>query len=166
MKLCAEPLSKSQSPSKNDIAISSSSCKRDGSISSFNHEFQTPILKENIARRDGCTSISPLAEETNTPVVNLTKNSISKDWILSSAVKSENVEPVRKFKRLRKIGDIDRNRNPEGNKEKSLAPITNLDRSFSYLSPNQIKDHKGNLNCCIAGQLLHQKTFSLLTNFI
>ncbi|KAF2317439.1 hypothetical protein GH714_022286 [Hevea brasiliensis] len=144
MKLCAELLSKSQSPRKNDIAISSSSCQRDVSISSINNEFHTPILKENnVVRTDGCTSISPAAEETNTPLANLTKNSLSKDWLPSSGDKSENVEQARKFKRLRKIGDVDRNRNPEGNKDKSLAPIANLGRSFSDISPNQIKYCKG-----------------------
>ncbi|KAJ9167176.1 hypothetical protein P3X46_021846 [Hevea brasiliensis] len=144
MKLCAELLSKSQSPRKNDIAISSSSCQRDVSISSINNECHTPILKENnVVRTDGCTSISPAAEETNTPLANLTKNSLSKDWLPSSGDKSENVEQARKFKRLRKIGDVDRNRNPEGNKDKSLAPIANLGRSFSDISPNQIKYCKG-----------------------
>ncbi|XP_020536105.1 DEAD-box ATP-dependent RNA helicase FANCM isoform X2 [Jatropha curcas] len=131
MKLDVELLPKSPIPGKNETAINVKGRQRT-LLASINNEIQTPILTEN----------NPAAEETNTPLVNPTENSCSKDWLISSGDKSETVEQVRKLKRLRKIGDMGRNRNPGGNKEISLALVANLDRSFSNIIPDQIKHGK------------------------
>lgn len=149
IKLCAELLSKSPSPKKNATTMDGSASQRNFSASPGNSEMQIPLLKvNNIARTGGC--VSPVAEETNTPpLANITKNSSSKDWLLSSGGKSETVEQVRNFKRLRKVGDTGKKWNPKCMKENSLVPIANLDRSFSGISPNQVKHGKGRLySCC------------------
>ncbi|CAK7344907.1 unnamed protein product [Dovyalis caffra] len=112
--------------------MDSSACQKNFSVSPSNNETETPLLKvKNVARKCRFMSISPVAEETNSPSANLTKSSNSKDWLLSSEDKSENVEPVHKFKRLRKVGDIGEKRNSKGTKENSTLRIKNLNKSFS-----------------------------------
>ncbi|XP_015579449.2 DEAD-box ATP-dependent RNA helicase FANCM isoform X1 [Ricinus communis] len=135
MKSCNDLQPRSPSQWKNERAINNSACQRNLLVSSINNAMQTPLVKENnVARTGGCTSISPAADETYT--------NCSKDWVLSSGDKSENVKQVHKFRRLRKIGDIERNRNAQDKKEKTLV---NLDRSFSGISPNQIRRGKGKM---------------------
>ncbi|KAJ6693634.1 hypothetical protein OIU85_004415 [Salix viminalis] len=129
-KLCTILPSKLQSPQKNETVMDSRGCQKEFSVSPSINEFETPPLK-NVARKDRFTVISPVVEETDSPLANLTKGSNSKDWLLSSGNKLENVERVCKFKRLRKVGDIEERKNSKGTKENSTIPIKNLNRSFS-----------------------------------
>ncbi|KAG5233213.1 DEAD-box ATP-dependent RNA helicase FANCM [Salix suchowensis] len=129
-KLCTELPSKLQSPQKNETVMDSRGCQKEFSVSPSINEFETPPLK-NVARKGRFTSISPVVEETDSPLANLTKGSNSKDWLLSSGNKLEDVERVCKFKRLRKVGDIEERKNSKGTKENSTIPIKNLNRSFS-----------------------------------
>lgn len=60
-------------------------------------------VKENCVSH---SSIIPaIVEDPQTPLANLTDNSSSKSWCLSSGEKLESVKPPRRFKRLRKYGD-------------------------------------------------------------
>jgi Fanconi anemia group M protein len=138
---------KSSSPGKNEQGIMEiSNYGRNGSVSPINNAIQTPILKlNNNASITGRISTSPVVEEAKTPFANLTNNSCSKDWHLSSGDKSESVEQRRKFKRLRKIGDCG-SRKMKSIKENLLVPISNLARSFSSSSPIQNKHARGILN--------------------
>ncbi|KAJ6383682.1 hypothetical protein OIU78_027052 [Salix suchowensis] len=129
-KLCTELPSKLQSPQKNETVMDSHGCQKEFSVSPSINEFETPPLK-NVARKGRFMSISPVVEETDSPLANLTKGSNSKDWLLSSGNKLEDVERVCKFKRLRKVGDIEERKNSKGTKENSTIPIKNLNRSFS-----------------------------------
>ncbi|KAJ6360671.1 hypothetical protein OIU77_004646 [Salix suchowensis] len=129
-KLCTELPSKLQSPQKNETVMDSRGCQKEFSVSPSINEFETPPLK-NVATKGRFTSISPVVEETDSPLANLTKGSNSKDWLLSSGNKLEDVERVCKFKRLRKVGDIEERKNSKGTKENSTIPIKNLNRSFS-----------------------------------
>ncbi|XP_050233297.1 DEAD-box ATP-dependent RNA helicase FANCM isoform X2 [Mercurialis annua] len=103
MKSC-ENQPKSPNEWKNGKSISSV-CQR-------NNEMQTSLFKNDVGRTGECNAASPAADETNT--------SCSKDWLLSFEVKSENVKQVHKLKRLRKIGDFEKN--PETKNEKSSGP--------------------------------------------
>lgn len=115
------------------------------SISPVNKKIQTPLLKMNhTASAGGYSPTSPVAEETKTPLANLANSSCSRDWRLSSGDKSENVEPARKFKRLRKVRDCEQNKNSENMKENAVAPVVNLARRFLGMSPIQNKHGRGN----------------------
>ncbi|KAH9757858.1 DEAD-box ATP-dependent RNA helicase FANCM [Citrus sinensis] len=114
------------------------------SISPVNKKIQTPLLKMNhTASAGGYSPTSPIAEETKTPLANLANSSCSRDWRLSSGDKSENVEPARKFKRLRKVRDCEQNKNSENMKENAVAPVVNLARRFLGMSPIQNKHGRG-----------------------
>ncbi|KAL9446342.1 hypothetical protein AB3S75_014081 [Citrus x aurantiifolia] len=114
------------------------------SISPVNKKIQTPLLKMNhTASAGGYSPTSPVAEETKTPLANLANSSCSRDWRLSSGDKSENVEPARKFKRLRKVRDCEQNKNSENMKENAVAPVVNLARRFLGMSPIQNKHGRG-----------------------
>lgn len=138
---------KSSSPGKNEQGfLEICNYRRNGSVSPVNNAIQTPVLKlNNNVSITGCISTSPVVEEAQTPFANLTNNSCSKDWHLSSGDKSESVEQRRKFKRLRKIGDCG-SRKMKSTKENLLVPIANLARSFSSTSPIQNKHVRGTLN--------------------
>ncbi|XP_065847940.1 DEAD-box ATP-dependent RNA helicase FANCM isoform X2 [Euphorbia lathyris] len=90
----------------------------------------------------GSSLIAPVVEETSSPLENLPRSSCSKDWLLSSGDKSGSVKQVRKFKRLRKIGEIERKMIAGDNKEESLNP-KRLDKPRSDCSPHQILRGKG-----------------------
>eukprot|EP00258_Populus_trichocarpa_P023752 XP_024439771.1 DEAD-box ATP-dependent RNA helicase FANCM isoform X5 [Populus trichocarpa] len=131
-KLCTELPSKLQTSQKNETVMNSHDCQKNISVSPSNNEIETPLLKvKNVARKGRFMSISPVVEETDSPSANLTKSSNSKDWLLSSGNKLEDVERVCKFKRLRKVGDIGERKNSKGTIENSTIPIKNLNRSFS-----------------------------------
>ncbi|KAF9670622.1 hypothetical protein SADUNF_Sadunf13G0088000 [Salix dunnii] len=129
-KQCTELPSKLESSQKNETVMDSRGCQKEFSASPSIHECETPLLK-NVARKGRFMSISPVVEETDTPSENLSKRSNSKDWLLSSGNKLEDVERVCKFKRLRKVGDIEEKKNSKGTKENSTIPIKNLNGSFS-----------------------------------
>lgn len=146
-QLPTELIVKSSSPGKNEQDIMEiSNYRRNGYVSPVNNAIQTPVLKlNNNASITGCISTSPVVEEAQTPFANLTNNSCSKDWHLSSGDKSESVEQKRKFKRLCKIGDCG-SRKMKSIKENLVVPIANLARSFSSNSPIQNKHSRGTLN--------------------
>ena len=148
--LCTELPSKLESSQKNKTVMDSRGCQKELSASPSINECETPLLK-NVARKGRFTSISPVVEETDSPLANLTKGSNSKDWLLSSGNKLEDVERVCKFKRLRKVGDIEEKKNSKGTKENSTIPIKNLNGSFSGTSPYQVKHSDGACShiCCI-----------------
>ncbi|KAJ8774205.1 hypothetical protein K2173_009636 [Erythroxylum novogranatense] len=127
----------------NQTYVDGSPCQGNILVHPDSDEGQTPLLEvKNPSVKRGCTSISPIAEETSTPFPNGTQNTDIKDWLLSSGEKSDNVKQVRKFKRLRKISDLVNHVDPN-RLNNSLVPITNLERRFCDTCPSQIKQGKG-----------------------
>lgn len=143
-----EMLLKFSSPGKNEmIDTDSNTDGRNASVFPISSEFQTPVLnKHSIASIRGSTSTSPIVDEAQTPLANLTNNSCSKDWRLSSGDKSESVKQARKFKRLRKVGDHGTNKNLESIKVGILDPTTKLARSFSSVGAVQHEHGRGILS--------------------
>lgn len=110
---------------------------------SIDSEFQTSVPnKHKIANIRGSTSSPPIADEAQTPLANLTNNSCSKDWRLSSGDKSVSVKQTRKFKRLRKLGDLGANKSLESIKDGS----SKLARTFSGASAVRYKHGRGILS--------------------
>ncbi|KAL5843492.1 hypothetical protein ACOSQ4_009450 [Xanthoceras sorbifolium] len=114
---------------------------RNVSVSPVNKETQTPLLK--MKRSRGRTILSPVTEEPETSLTNVRNSSSSRDWHLSPGDKSENVEPVRKFKRLRKAVDHGKNRNPLSMNENIVVAGVKLARSSCDTSSIQNKQGKG-----------------------
>ncbi|OVA08698.1 Helicase [Macleaya cordata] len=99
----------------------------------INEDIHSPLVKMN--RRGNarqCNSGSPINENIRTPLVDLSNNSCSKGWHLSSGESSKSVKPAQKFKRLRKYGD-----------KKTESSRANLDRSFASARVGPIKHSKG-----------------------
>ncbi|KAF3445456.1 hypothetical protein FNV43_RR10632 [Rhamnella rubrinervis] len=140
-----EMLLKFSSSGKNEMIDTDSNANgRNASVFPINSEFQTPVLnKHSIASIRGSTSTSPIVDEAQTPLANLTNNSCSEDWRLSSRDKSESVKQARKFKRLRKIGDHGTNKNLESIKVGSLDTTIKLAKSFSGVSAVRHKHGRG-----------------------
>ena len=116
--------SKSSVLGKNKIVnMESDSFERNISVFPVSNEVQTPIFhKVSTASIRGRTSPSPIADRSESPLVDLTNTSCSKNWCLSIGEKSESVKRTRKFKRLRKIGDYVKNENLKRAKDSSLVP--------------------------------------------
>lgn len=96
-------------------------CTRNNSICSTKDEMEYPLHKMS---RTGLASGSPADES---------------QWHLSSGEKSVNQKQAKKFKRLRKIGELKETRNSKGTKDNSFLPVLNLAGSLSGASPVQIK---------------------------
>lgn len=94
------------------------------------------MLENTVAITGGSPLVAPVVEGTANPLENLPGSSCSRDWLLSSGEKSGSVKQVRKFKRLRKLGDTDRKTMAEDNEEKSSNPR----------SPRRINLDEGKLN--------------------
>ena len=123
-----------------DVSISG----RDALNSPISNGMDSPILKRDIrVNASGSNPSSPMVEEIKTPLANLTNNSCSKDWHLSSGDKSGSVKQERKFKRLRKYGDTGQRKNMKSMKENSIDPSGNLAET-SRTIPIRNK-HRGNL---------------------
>ncbi|XP_024930384.2 DEAD-box ATP-dependent RNA helicase FANCM isoform X1 [Ziziphus jujuba] len=133
----SEMLLKTSSPGKNELVYTDSNTSGRISVHPINNEIQTPELNKNkVANITGCFSSSPILEEVKSPLANVTNNSCSKDWRLSSGDKTESVKPVRKFKRLRKIGDHKTTKNLDSVKTAASDPSEEISRSFP--SPHAI----------------------------
>ncbi|KAJ6764056.1 FANCONI ANEMIA GROUP M FANCM FAMILY MEMBER [Salix purpurea] len=88
-------------------------------------KLQSPQKNKTVMDSRGCQkefSVSPSINEFETPPL---KNVARKGRF------TKDVERVCKFKRLRKVGDIEERKNSKGTKENSTIPIKNLNRSFS-----------------------------------
>ncbi|KAK9270011.1 hypothetical protein L1049_025584 [Liquidambar formosana] len=144
-KFPTELLLKSSSPRRNEINITDiGACGRGASASPINDKTHTPVVKtNNSANARECVSTSPIVEGINTPLANLTNNSSSKDWRLSSGDNSESVEKARKFKRLRRYGDSCKRKIMKSTKENSVVPIENLSRTFARTSSIPNKSSRG-----------------------
>lgn len=129
------------SPGKNGMIDTDSKINgRNVSESSIDSEFQTSVPnKHKIANIRGSASSPPIVDEAQTPLANLTNNSCSKDWRLSSGDKSVSVKQARKFKRLRKLGDLGANKSLESIKDGSGK----LARTFSGASAARYKHGRG-----------------------
>ncbi|KAK0577324.1 hypothetical protein LWI29_031299 [Acer saccharum] len=142
VKLCTEEQTKS--PNRGELKRSSTdddATGRNVSVSPVNKETQTPLLK--MKRSRGCTFLSPVTEEPKTSLTNFRNSSCSRDWPLSPGDKSENVEPVRKFKRLCRAVDHGKNKNPLNMKENTVVGGVKHARSFSGTSSIQNKQGRG-----------------------
>ncbi|GLT75317.1 hypothetical protein SLA2020_470510 [Shorea laevis] len=132
-------------PVRNEgVIMDNSACKSNISPSSISDEIRTPLRKMNEVSGTRLAS-SSLAEEAQTPLQHLTDGSGSKSWHLSSGEKSVNAKQAKKFKRLRKVGNSEGNRNSKSMKVDSFLPIANLARSFPGSSPIQMKHGRCNL---------------------
>ncbi|KAL6525255.1 hypothetical protein OROMI_030848 [Orobanche minor] len=72
------------------------------------HDMQTPVLHWNTDAPGACTPPIPVDKEKQSPFGKLSSTSGSENWILDSGVKPETVERQCKFRRLRKLGDLDK----------------------------------------------------------
>ncbi|KAL5559340.1 hypothetical protein UlMin_035551, partial [Ulmus minor] len=146
-QLHTEVLSKPSSPGKNErIDMDSNNHGKDVPDFPINNEVHTPILnKDSCASIRGCTATSPIIDTCQSPLVDLTNDSSSKNWRLSSADKSESVKRTHKFKRLRKLGDCGKNKNIEGMKE-SPIPKAKLRKSVTR---RNIKTGENNIRAFI-----------------
>ncbi|KAA8546304.1 hypothetical protein F0562_002957 [Nyssa sinensis] len=143
LQLHTELFLKSSMPDQNGKAVEDSSAGgRDIPASSINDEIQTPVLSLNNRTPRGCISPLPVVEEVQSPLANLTNNSCSRDWGLSSGHKSETVEREHKFKRLRKNGDRVKRRPPEG-EEENIGPTASLARSCAGTRPFPVRHTRG-----------------------
>ncbi|KAK3229964.1 hypothetical protein Dsin_001845 [Dipteronia sinensis] len=142
VKLCTEELTKS--PNLGELKRSSTddgATERNVSLSPVNKETQTSLLK--MKRSRGRTFLSPVTEEPETSLKNFRNSSCSRDWPLSPGDKSENVEPVRKFKRLCRAVDHGKNKNPLNMNENTVVAGMKHARSFSGTSSIQNKQGRG-----------------------
>lgn len=80
----------------------------------------SPGIRDVISKMAG-TSQSPSSPEHRTPLQNLTNSNCSKDWRMSSGKKSGSSERPFRLKRLRRIGDLAKERLQNGVKEKSTC---------------------------------------------
>lgn len=136
-----EMLLKISSPGKNAMVYT------DSDTSGRIYDCPINILYKNkLANIRGCSSTSPIADEAQTPLANLTNNSCSKDWRLSSEDRKESVKQKRKFKRLRKVGDHRTSKNLESIKAAAPDPSMEISRSFSSPSAIRNKHQRGILN--------------------
>ncbi|OMP00248.1 hypothetical protein COLO4_12801 [Corchorus olitorius] len=136
-KFCTGLLLRSSSPVENEGAVMDNSpCGRKVLVVK---DKMTPLVKMNPVFR--CSPASPL--ETKTPLAHLTNSSGSKSWHLSSGEKVEMVNHVRKFKRLRKVGDCGIVRSSKGMMENSIFSIEDVAKSYSDTSPIRTKHGRG-----------------------
>ncbi|KAF5732139.1 hypothetical protein HS088_TW18G00828 [Tripterygium wilfordii] len=136
--------SKSSTPRKKEVDNwETRYCGRTSLLSHVNREVQSPLCNmHNIADTTGYTnSASPVTEGLQSPTPNLTNSSNSKDWRLSSGGQSDSVKRAHRFKRLCKIGEHGKKRNPGMNENSVL--VANLAGSFYRTSPNQMKHRTG-----------------------
>lgn len=140
-KLYTELILRSSSPVESDS----------GNLENSSHGRKVSIMKDemipkmNPVSSTRCSPISPLVMEVKSPLANLTNSCGSKSWQLSSGEKAETVEPVRVFKRLRKVGNCGKDRSSKIMKENSLVSLANRAKSLSGASPIQTKSGGGNL---------------------
>lgn len=85
-------------------------------------------------------STSPVADETRTPLAIISSNCDNEDWDLFTGEKSSSVQKPRKFKRLRKVGDVKKNENIKSMKKTSVSPPVNMVGAFS--NTRQLKKKK------------------------
>ncbi|XP_062091979.1 DEAD-box ATP-dependent RNA helicase FANCM isoform X2 [Humulus lupulus] len=124
---------KSSNPEKNKIVnMESDNCGRNVSFFPIDNAVQTPSLyKDNSASMRGCTHMSPILDKSYSPLPSPRSGSCSKDWCLSIADKSESVKPTRKFKRLRKVGNEEKNENLWRGQDSSFNPRARLEKLFA-----------------------------------
>lgn len=123
---------KSSSPEKNEIVnMESNACGINACASPINSALQTLLCKDNTSGIRCCTSTSPIVGKSESPLVDLTNDSCSKNWCLSVGEKSESVKRTRKFKRLRKVADNEEHENLHTRRESFPNPRAKLARSFT-----------------------------------
>ncbi|KAK8492167.1 hypothetical protein V6N11_046972 [Hibiscus sabdariffa] len=130
-KLCTELLLKSSSPMENDR----------GNMETSPYGIKVPEMQDEMMPLVRVSPVSPLVVEMKSPLAKLTNSSSSKSWHLSSVEKAETVEHARVFKRLRKVGDIGKDRSSKSMKENCVSPA-NCAKSFSRANPIQAKSGK------------------------
>ncbi|KAJ4839280.1 hypothetical protein Tsubulata_011432 [Turnera subulata] len=137
-KTCADLTTKSLNQRESKTSLNNRTSQTKFSVSPSEKGVGTPLLKrDKIARLGKHVVVSPVSEQCNSPFANVTKSSCSNDSALSSGDKSGSVQEVRKFKRLRKVGEIETRAKRKTKKENSLAPNNNFDKPFS----SENRDH-------------------------
>ncbi|CAK9162500.1 unnamed protein product [Ilex paraguariensis] len=107
------------------VANERSARRRDFQASSDNIEIRPHVPNVNNSPPRGCMLAVQDVEEIHIPLANLSNNYSSKDWRLSSGGNSEGVEQKRKFKRLRKFGNLHK-RPPKVGEEQNIDPTATL----------------------------------------
>lgn len=122
-KIFSEPLP----TGKNEkVTMDVNTSGQDPLNSPISNGIDSSILKTDIgANERGSNPSSPIIEEIKTPLANLTNNSCSEDWHLTSG-KSRSVKQERKFKRLCKYGDTGQRKNMKSKNGNSIDPSENL----------------------------------------
>ncbi|XP_038884537.1 DEAD-box ATP-dependent RNA helicase FANCM isoform X3 [Benincasa hispida] len=84
-------------------------------------------------------SISPMVDETQTPLAIVASSCDNEDLNLVNGGKFSSVQKPRKFKRLRKVGDMMKNENIESTEKTSFSPLGNM---VGTSSTRQLKNEK------------------------
>ncbi|CAN1235468.1 DEAD-box ATP-dependent RNA helicase FANCM [Linum perenne] len=125
MKLDTRLLPESQSPQRNESNVVEAD------------RIHIPLPETSAAKAGKIVaSISPALKESESPLTNIS----SRDWLLSSSDKSDSVKPVRRLKRLRKVGE----HKNSGSKRDKGPYETNPDGSVKGTTyRNQAKHERG-----------------------
>ncbi|KAG6578303.1 DEAD-box ATP-dependent RNA helicase FANCM, partial [Cucurbita argyrosperma subsp. sororia] len=136
-----EQLLKSSSPGINKRINCNEGSHAGNDVFLASGEDRPSVLEDNDSvgvKSHGFTS--PVAEETQTPFAIIASSCDNEDWNLVSGEKSSSVQKPRKFKRLRKVGDVEKNENTESAEKTSVSPLANMVGTFS--SSRHIKKKK------------------------
>ncbi|CAI0556807.1 unnamed protein product [Linum tenue] len=135
MKLHTRLLPVSPGPWRNESNAAAVIGEADMADPSIIDQIQTPLRETSAAKVDKIvSSISPAPKASNS----------SKDWPFSPADdKSDSVKPVRRLKRLRKVGDLEKNKNPGSIKDAPSFHEANPNVCVNGAHRNQPKQGKG-----------------------
>lgn len=138
-----EQLLKSLSPGINErINCSGPSCSGNDVFLSSG-EVRPSVLEENDSVGiKPCAFTSPVADEAQSSLAIIASNCDNEDWHLVTGEQSNSVQKPRKFKRLRKIGETEKNENMKSTENTSVSPLANIVGNFS--STRRIKKKKPN----------------------
>ncbi|GFP81410.1 fanconi anemia group m protein homolog [Phtheirospermum japonicum] len=84
------------------------------------------------------TSPTPVTKERQSPVAKLSNTSGSEDWLLGSGPKPETVEKQRKFRRLRKLGDLDKKVSSESKEQTGPVRKHKMSKGTDNRSPTKL----------------------------
>lgn len=110
--------------SSEKVNINEAPQRRDVNPSPVQDQIRNPLADGT--SEIGGTPESPFNPVFRTPQPNSAKSSCSEDWRMNSGEKSGTGERPLRLKRLRKIGDLGKDRLQNGEKKKATCPSTNL----------------------------------------
>ncbi|XP_077241417.1 DEAD/DEAH box RNA helicase family protein isoform X2 [Tasmannia lanceolata] len=124
MKFCGGTSSKKLDSEKNEMVTT-----------------QTELGENNLGM--GKIASSPIIKEIHTPLINQINNSSSEGWRMSSGEISPSIQQSRKFKRLRKYGDIGKRLPFNTLKEEVSGTRSDLNKSFAGIKLSRVKQISG-----------------------